>query len=104
MVLIFMQPVDDEESTKAGTTLKDMDKCVFDLTKNSARLKPAAFGSRGCNMNEVNFHSFTGKGACGCWEITQNRKYLWGCYFYCMCDCSTIKEIHKYNGSIPMIY
>ena len=71
--------------------------------KNSACLKSVAFGSRSCNDNEHNFYLFMGEGAFGCWAISQNRKYLWGCHFYWLCDCSEIKEILGYNGSIPMI-
>ena len=63
---ILKQPADDDESTKTATILKETGKCLFDLTKYGARLIPVAFGSRGCNANEVNFHSFTVKGACGC--------------------------------------
>ena len=100
---ILMQPVDDEKSTRAATTLKETGKCLFDLTKNGARLKPVAFGLQGCNTNEVNFHSFTGEGAYGRWAIIQNRKYLRGCHFYWMCDCSSIKYILEYDKSIPMI-
>ena len=62
---ILIQPADDEESTKVATILKETGKCLFDLTKNGARLKPVAFGSRSCNANEVKIHSFTGEGACG---------------------------------------
>ena len=76
-----MQPVDDEESTRAATTLKETGKCLFDLTKNGASLKHVAFGSRGCNANEVNFQSFTVEGAYGRWAITQNKKYLWDATF-----------------------
>ena len=50
-----------------------------------------------------NFHSFTGEDACGRWAITQNRKYLWDCHFYWLCNCSAIKEILEYDGCIPMI-
>ena len=67
---IIIQPADDKESTRAATILKETGKYVFDLTKNGARLKPVTFGSQGCNVNKVKFHSFTGEGACGCWAIT----------------------------------
>ena len=71
--LIIMQPTDDDESTKAAIHLKDIEECLFDLTKNGTRLKPVTFESRGCNENEIIFHSFSGKGACGLWAITQNK-------------------------------
>ena len=72
--------------------------------KNGARLKSIAFGSHSFNDDERNFHSFTGESACGRCTIAQNRKYLSGCHFYWMCDCSAIKEILEYDGRIPMIY
>ena len=98
-----MQPSDDADSIAVTALLKKTGNCKFDLSINGACLKPIAFGSRSCNDNEKNFHSFTGEGACGRWAITQNRKYLWGCHFYWLCDCSAVKEILEYSGSIPMI-
>ena len=98
-----MQPADDTESLVATKTLKDKGICNCDLTKNDVRLKPVAFGSRSCNENERNFHSFTGEGACGRWVIGWIKQYLWGCHFYWMCDYSAIKEILEYGGSIPII-
>ena len=56
-------------------------KCLFDLSLKGAQLKLIEFGSRSCNENERNLHSFTGEAACGCWTIDQNRKYLWGGLF-----------------------
>ena len=100
---ILTQPTDDEESIRAATILRKTGKYLFDLTKNGARLKPVAFGSRGCNTNKVNFHSFTGEGACVRWTIIENRKYLWGYHFYWMCDCFSIKETLEYDESISMI-
>ena len=100
---ILMQPNDDNESIAATKLLRDTGECKFELTKNGARLKPIAFGSRACRDNEVNFHSFTGEAASGRWAISQNRNYLWGNHFYWMCDCSAVKEVLEYNGSIPMI-
>ena len=100
---ILMQPADDEESIKATKLLKETGECKFDLTMNGARLKPIFFGSRSCNDMERKYHSFTGEGACGRWAIGQNRKYLWGCHFYWLCDCSAMKELLEYDGSISMI-
>ena len=88
---ILMQPADDEESKIAMAHLRRTGECLFDLSLKGARLKPVAFGSRSCNENERNFHSFTGEAACGCWAIGQNRKYLWGNHFFWMCDCSAMK-------------
>ena len=100
---ILMQPADDEESLKATKLLKETGECKFDLSMNGARLKPIFFGSRSCNEMERKYHSFTGEGACGRWAIGQNRKYLWGCHFYWLCDCSAVKELLEYDGDIAMI-
>ena len=100
---ILMQPAGDGVSVQAAQHLLDTGICLFELSKHGARLQPIAFGSRSCNENERNFHSFTGEGCCGRWAITQNRKFLWGCHFYWLCDCSVVKEILEYEGSIPMI-
>ena len=77
--------------------------CLFDLYLQGPRLKPIAFGLRSCNETEHSFHSFTGNSACGRWSIIQYRKFLWGCHFYWLCNCSAIKEILEYNGNIPLI-
>ena len=100
---ILIQPSDDNKSIKAVAHLRITGECLFELSNNGSRLKAIEFSSRSCNDNERNFHSFTGEGACGCWAIGQNRKYLLGCHFYWICDCSAIKEILEYDGSIIMI-
>ena len=48
-------------------------------------------------------HSFTGEAASGRWSISQNRRYLWGCHFWCICDCSVIKQVLEYSGTITMV-
>ena len=103
MAYILMQPSDDAESQKAMKLLEKSGICKFELSKDGARLKPVSFGSRSCNDNERYLHSFTGEVACGRWAISQNRKYLWGCHFYWLCDCSAVKEVLEYDGTIPMI-
>ena len=100
---ILMQPANDEESVAASKILLTTGECLFDLSKNGARLKPIAFGSRSCTLVEKSFHSFTGEAASGRWSIGQNRKYLWGCHFWWVCDCSAVKEVLEYSGSIPMV-
>ena len=88
-----MQPADDNESIAAAIHLNTTGTCLFDLSVSGAHLKPITFGSHGYNDNEKKNHSFTGEEACDRWIITQNRKYLWYCYFYWLCDYFTIKEI-----------
>ena len=100
---IIMQPSNDPESVSAEKHLRDTGICLFDLSKNGARLQPIAFGSRNFQDNERSFHSSTGKAACGRWAIGMNRKFLWGCHFYWLCDCSAIKEVLEYDSSISMI-
>ena len=78
-------------------------ECLFYLSKNGARLKPIAFGSRSCTSVEKSFHYFTGESASGGWSIGQDRRYLWGCHFWWICDCSAIKEVLEHNGTIPMV-
>ena len=89
---ILMQPANDKESIAASEKLTTTGKCSFNLSKNIACLKPIAFGSRGCQDNERNLHSFTGDGVYECWSIGKNLKCLWGCHFYWMCNCSAMKE------------
>ena len=100
---IIIQPVDNEESTKATTLLQKICEYYFELTKDGARLKPVDFGSRGCNDNEQKFRSFVGEATCVRWAISQNRKYLWGNHVFWMCDCSAMKEILEYDSNIPII-
>ena len=100
---ILMQPADDEQSIAASMTLSSGGKCLFELSKNGARLQPIAFGSRACTGLERKFHSFVGEAACGRWAISQNRMYLWGSHFYWMCDCAAVKEILDYDGNISMV-
>ena len=100
---ILMQPADDEESHRATAHLLETGECVFDLSKNGTRLRPVAFGSRACSDMERLYHSFVGEVACGRWAISQNCQYLWGNKFYWLCDCSAVREILEYDGTIPMI-
>ena len=100
---IMMQPADDDESIAATKILLETGECLFDLTKNGARLRPTGFGSRACLPQESKYHSFVGEAACGRWAIGQNRKYLWGVRFWWMCDCKAVREILEYSGVIDMI-
>ena len=47
-----MQPANDDESRKATVYLAKTGICLFELSKNRARLKLIAFGSRSCNDND----------------------------------------------------
>ena len=100
---ILMQPSDDNESITATKLLLEKGECLFDLSLTGPRLQPIAFGSRACTDMERKLHSFVSEVACGRWAIGQNRRFLWGCHFYWMCDCSAVKEILEYDGSISYI-
>ena len=100
---IFIQPADDDESAKATKKLLQTGVCLFNSSKNGARLKPVVFGSRSCNVNEKSFHSFTGEVVCDRWAIVQNRRLLWGSYCWWLYDYSAMMEILEYEGPISMI-
>lgn len=100
---ILMQPDDSPESKAALKKLLNTGDCDFDLTTDGPRLKPIAFGSRSCSDTESHFHSFVGEICSGRFAIAQNKRYLWGAHFYWFCDCSGIKEVLNYSGSIHMI-
>ncbi len=100
---ILMQPDTSAQSTLALHTLRTTGVCNFDLTMGGARLRPIRFGSRSCTERERHYHSFVGEAGCGRWAISQNRKFLWGSEFFWLCDCSAIKEILEYDGSIHQI-
>ena len=100
---ILMQPADDEESVRATTHLQETGECLFDLHKNGARLRPISYGSRSCTDMERKLHSFLGEVASGRWAISQNRRFLWGTFFYWSCDCSAVKEVLEYDGSISYV-
>ena len=100
---ILMQPANDDESQAASRKLLTSGECEFDLSKNGARLQPIAFGSRSCTLVERNFHSFTDEAASGRWSIEQNRKYLWGSYFWWICNCLAVEEVLEYDGTIPLV-
>jgi len=103
MAWILMQPDDSPQSVAATKLLANEGINKFDEKLDGPRLIPVRFGSRACLDKEKWFHSFVGKGACGRWGISQNRKFLWGTHFYWLCDCAAVKEILEYDGPITMI-
>ena len=100
---ILMQPADDSDSQHATKLLMKTGQCLFDLNKDGPRLRPVQFGSRSCTDFERKYHSFVGEAAAGRWAISQNRHYLWGNNFWWMCDCTAVKEILEYEGTISQI-
>ena len=100
MIYILMQPDESPDSCVAIKHLAAIGECLFDLSLDGPRLRPELFGSRSNMSHERNYHSFVGKVACGRWSIATCRKYFWGILFYWICDCSAIKEVLEYDGSI----
>ena len=100
---ILLQPAGDSASQAAAKILRETGECTFDISKTGARLQPIAYGSRACTDTERHFHSFVGEVAAGRWGIAQNKKYLWGAHFYWFCDCTAVKEVLEYDGSIHMV-
>ena len=103
MAWILMQPASDKASLEAAKLMETSGDCPFDLTKNGPRLQPVAYGSRSCTEMEKHFHSFVGEVCCGRWAFAQNKRYLWGTHFYWICDCSAVREVLDYRGTIHMI-
>ena len=62
---IMMQPANNAESIRATEILRKTRECLFDLTRNGARLQPTGFGSRFCLEQEKKCHSFVGEATCG---------------------------------------
>jgi hypothetical protein len=97
---ILMQSDDFDTSAAALALLRSDGICNFDVTMNSARLRPIRFGSRGCTERERHYHSFVGEAGCGRWAISQNRKFLWVAEFFWLCNRSAITEILECDGPI----
>ena len=89
---ILMQPADDQESQKTTARLKTTGERWFELSKHGAHLKLVAFGSWSCDDMESKYHYFTDEVAAGRFEIGKNCRFLWGCFFYWLCDCSAVKD------------
>lgn len=79
------------------------DECLFDLPLDGSRPRPDLFGSRDNISYGHSYHSFVGEVACGRLRIATCRRYLLGTIFYWLCDCSAIKEVLEYNGSIHQL-
>ena len=98
-----MQPDNSPESRLELQHLSKTGECRFDLMMKGARLCSVAFGFRSNKTLEEYHHSFVGEIACGRWRIAQNKRYLWGTYFYWICDCNSMKEILEYTGIIHQL-
>ena len=64
---------------------------------------PFAFISHSWDDMESKYHYFTGEVAASRWEMGQNCRFLWVCFFYWLCDCSAVKYMIKYDGCISMV-
>ena len=95
-----MHPDDSPDSLAAITHLAATGEYLFDILLDGPRLRLVLFGSRANLSYERNYHFFVGEVACGRQSIAACRKYLWGALFYWLCDCSSVKEVLEYDGSI----
>ena len=100
MSYILMQPADTKEAQKALDLIAQGGENLFDTLMNGARLRPVRFGARRCTIAESKYHSFTGEAVSGRWSMGQNRRYLWGAYFYWLCDCNYVKAVLMYEGPL----
>ena len=98
-----MQSAHAEESQKDNSHLKSTGEYLLSLSKHGTQLKPVAFGYRSCNDMEIKYHYLTGKVVAGRWATGQNCRFLWGFFFYWICNCSAVKEIIEYDGCIIMV-
>ena len=103
MGYILMHPDDSPDSLAAITHMAVTGKCLFDISLDGPRLRPVLFGSRANLSYERNYHSFVGEVACGRWITAAYRKYLLSALFYRICDCSSVKEVLEYDGSIHQL-
>ena len=88
-----MQPAKYEESKKVAAHHDITDEFFLYMDLNGAILKTISYGSRACTDMERKCHSFVGEAESGRCAIERNRKYIWGCHFYWMCDCKVIEGI-----------
>ena len=86
MVWILMHLANDIESTTVTDRLLKIGECNFDITKHGYRLQPIVFGYRRCNDVQSKFHYFRGEAAAGRWAIGHNCRFIWGGFFYWLCD------------------
>ena len=103
MGYILMQTDDSPDSLATIKHSAATGEYLFDMSLDGPRLRPILFGFRDNLYYELNYHSFVGEVACGWWSIAACRKYLWGVLFYWLCDCSSVKEVLEYNGSIHQL-
>ena len=73
--------LDDNTEARTSTTKLLNKKCDFDLSSDGARLKLVLFNSISCTATEKYYHSFVGEIARGRWDISIEKRYLWGIYF-----------------------
>ena len=100
---ILMQPDDSQDLLVAIKHLTATGECLFDILLDGPRLRPVLFGSRANMSYDRSYHSFVGEVAYVRWSIAVCRKYLWSALFYWICDCSSIKEVLEYDGSIHQL-
>ena len=103
MGYISIQPDDYSASLIAIKHLSLTSECSFDFPFNRPRLRHILFRSRSSMTYEWDYHSFISEVVYGHYAIAVHQKDLWGTNFYCLCDCSAIKEVLEYNGNIHQL-
>ena len=93
-----MQPLSNEEAEVATANLLDTNRCNFDLALTGACLRPILFNIRSCTATENYYHGFVGEIVCGKWAIRMKKRYLWGTYFFWLCNMRTM-----YTGPIHIL-
>jgi hypothetical protein len=75
----------------------------FDTAMTGVRMQPVCFGSRKCDPNEEQYHSYVDESAAGRWAIGKLKRFLYGCHFFWLWDCDAIKDLLNYNGPIQQL-
>ena len=68
-----MKPADNEEFRAATKQLLDGGPCLFDLSRNGAKLQSTSFGSMCYTSMENKYHLFVGDSIYGHWVIVQKK-------------------------------
>ncbi len=102
-VYVVCQPGTEEASEKAMAAFQAGQDFTFMSKDSSAVLRPVAFGSRRCRVNEVPLHSHLGKGFAGNWAINKNCHNLFGTRFVWAMDCYAVWFILSHDRNNPAI-
>ena len=82
------------------TKLLKTGECDFDILQAGTRLQTMAFNSRTCMDTKLYYYGFVGEITYGRWAIAIEKRYLWGCHLYWICDMATTYKIIFYTCPI----